>query len=283
MVFLASLLIAGTASGLEPLDAPGSVDRIEYVSSSTTPAGNHWDLYRNLAYPCSISGYQTFVVGTDAGSDPAAPRPLWVRLRGGGVGYFNASGVPQPSVTNKTEEGLQGLIAVAENNGLSARISALPEGFRTVAVSMCSHDIFEGGDQTDPDNPNLTPDGGPRHTNGLFATKAAIRFVQEKYPTTRTFLHGTSAGSFGGYGVAWSLQLEDRPVSGFVADSGVTNPQFEADADAAGSPCARGDEALAAVALRIHPDLQGQNEAPRSLLAATSPLPSSTSGTRTTT
>ena len=70
-------------------------------------------------------------------------------------------------------------------------------GFRIVSVSMCNHDIYSGGDQPDPNNPNTTPDGKPRTTNGLFATKAAIAFAKEQYPTGKVILHGTSAGSAG--------------------------------------------------------------------------------------
>jgi hypothetical protein len=251
LVVLAAVATASPASAQAPLDAPGSTSQIEQVASATTASGYTWDLYRNLAYPCSISGYQTFAVGVPAGSTPADARPLWVRLRGGGVGYFDAAGQPRPNANNMTEESLDDLIAVAEGNGLNQRINADPAGFRDLAVSMCDHDIFNGGDQPDPNNPNLTPDGRPRTSNGLFATKAAIQFAQDNYPTTKTFLHGTSAGSFGGYGVAWSLQLQDRPIAGFVADSGVTNAQYELDVNAQNGACARGAEELAGVAARL--------------------------------
>lgn len=255
---LATLLIpAATASAVQPLDSPGEIDRIEFVQSATTPDGLTWDFFRNLDYPCSISGYQTFAIGTRTGSDPSAPEPLWVRMRGGGVGYFDASGNPQPGAGNKTENDFSTLIGFTEGNDLNKRINAGTEAFRNLSVSMCSHDIYAGGDQVDPNNPNLTPEGQPRHTNGLLATKAAIRFTQERYPTTRTFLHGTSAGSAGAFNVAYSLQLEDRPVSGYITDSGAPNPQFEVDQNNAGTSCARGTEALGAIAARLHPDLAG--------------------------
>ena len=253
--FAITLVCAGGASAQLPLDSPGETDRIEFVESQTTADGFTWDFFRNLDYPCSISGYQTFAVGIRTGSDPAAPAPLWVRMRGGGVGFFDAAGNPVPGPGNKTENNFNALINFAEGNDLNERVNQLPAGFRDLSVSMCSHDIYAGGDQVDPNNPNLTPDGQPRHTNGLFATKAAIRFVQERYPTTRTFLHGTSAGSAGTFSVAYSLQLEDRPVAGYVADSGVPNPQSEIDHNNAGTSCARGAAALAAITARIHPDL----------------------------
>ena len=86
-----------------------------------------------------------------------------------------------------------------------------------------SRDIYAGGDQPDPNNPNTTPDGLGRTVNGLFATKAAIRFARSLYPTLKTFLHGGSAGSAGAFGVAWALQLQGVAPAGAVADSGVVN------------------------------------------------------------
>ncbi len=253
-------------SGCTPLENPGSTSQIQLVST-TTQDGWKWDQYRNLAYPCSISGYQTFVVGTKVGSSDAAARPLWVRMRGGGVGFFSADGRPQPSAGNKSEETAQQLIDFSANNALNDLVSADAAGFRNVSVSMCNHDIYAGGVQPDPYNPNTTPDGKPRTVNGLFATKAAVRFVQEKYPTTKTFLHGTSAGSFGTWGVAWGLQKEGRPVAGSIADSGVLNQQYEADQNAAGTPCARGTTAINAIKARTHPQLGKPENQPDQLIA----------------
>ena len=54
-----------------PARAPGKTDKIEFVSSSTS-GGWKCDYYRNLAYPCSINGYQTFVIGTKVGSSDTA-------------------------------------------------------------------------------------------------------------------------------------------------------------------------------------------------------------------
>ena len=266
LVILALAIAAAPASALEPFEAPGETDRIEFVSS-TDSDGFHWDFFRNLAYPCSISGYQTFAVGTRIGTDPAEPHPLWVRMRGGGVGYFNAEGKPEPTAGNKSENGFETLLNFAEENELNDLVNADPSGFRNLSVSMCNHDIYGGGVQPDPNNPNLTPDGQPRTVNGLFATKAAIRFVQDNYATSRTFLHGTSAGSFGSWGVAWSLQEEDRPAAGFVADSGVINAQYEQDLDAQGAECARGPVALAAIQERLHPELTDPANQPDQLLA----------------
>jgi hypothetical protein len=70
----AALALGGCAA---PLESAGKTDRIQLVSSATI---NGWafELYRNTRYPCSISGYQTFVIGTKLGSSATARRPLWV-------------------------------------------------------------------------------------------------------------------------------------------------------------------------------------------------------------
>ena len=90
-------------AGCRPLQSPASVDKIEFVGSSVVD-GFKFDHYRNRAYPCSISGYQTFVIGTKVGSSDTATRPLWVRMRGGGVGFFAPNGQPMPTAGNKSEE-----------------------------------------------------------------------------------------------------------------------------------------------------------------------------------
>ena len=218
--------VALTLAGCVPLASPGKTGQIEFVASSTS-GGWKWDHYRNLAYPCSINGYQTFVIGTKVGSSNTESRPLWVRMRGGGVGFFDANGDPQPSAGNKSEETAATSIGFVNNNALTGLVRADAAGFRIVSVSMCNHDIYSGGDQTDPNNPNTTPDGEPRTVNGLFATKAAIAFAKEQYPTGKVILHGTSAGSAGVYYVAYGMQEEGVSPAGAIADSGSVNRQWE--------------------------------------------------------
>ena len=65
-----------TAACVPPLSTPGDTSSIQLVSSKTLD-GWKYDFYRNMAYPCSVSGYQTFVIGTKIGSSNTAPRPLW--------------------------------------------------------------------------------------------------------------------------------------------------------------------------------------------------------------
>src|SRR5690242_5645576 len=184
-----------------PIQFAGDTASIKLVSSATVN-GWKYDYYRNSAYPCAISGYQTFVVGTQVGSSDTAPEPLWAFMHGGGAGYFDANGNPIPGKGQKTEESAASLQGHLTGNGLVANIRSDAAGFRMLAVSYCSHDVYAGANSTDPHNPNTTPDGKPRTTNGVYEVKAAIQFVQQKYPTTKAFLHGTSAGSAGAYGVA---------------------------------------------------------------------------------
>jgi hypothetical protein len=267
--FAAVCLVGGVAaflSGCTTIDKPGKTDRIEFVSSSTV-GGYKYDYYRNLAYPCSISGYQTFVIGTKVGSDDAANRPLWVRMRGGGVGWFDENGQPQPTAGQKTEEDPAGLISYLGNTGVPGRVKSDAAGFRLVSVSMCDHDIYAGGDEPDPNNPNTLPDGSPRTTNGLFATKAAVQFAKAKYPTGKVFLHGTSAGSAGTFGVAWGLQQQGIPPAGVVADSGVVNQEWEVATNQQGI-CTehRDDAALLAIRKRTQVQLGDPNNEPDKLV-----------------
>ena len=212
------LAVANTAC----LVLPGDTSQITLVSSSTVN-GWKYDFYRNMAYPCSISGYQTFVVGTKVGSSPTASSPLWVWMHGGGVGYFDSSGTPRPDGTQMTENLASSLQASLTNAGLSANVQADPAGFRMLAVSYCNRDIYSGTGQTDPNNPNMNADGSARTTNGLQATKAAIAFTEATYPTSKYFLAGGSAGSAGAYYVAWAQQQSGNPPAGVIGDASVVN------------------------------------------------------------
>jgi hypothetical protein len=237
------------------LAVPGNTASITLVST-TTSGGWKYDYYRNVAYPCSISGFQTFVIGTKVGSSATAARPLWVFMHGGGAGYFDAQGRPIPGTGHKIEEPAPPLTSNLTNRGLLANIRSDAGGFRTLAVSYCSHDVYAGTDSPDPHNPNTTPDGKARTTNGDYATKAAVQYAQSHYPTTKTFLHGGSAGSAGAYGVAWSMQLQGIPPAGVVGDASIVNVEAMAAGHAAGYCVDNNDPARAgAIAARVNPDL----------------------------
>jgi hypothetical protein len=264
---LALVLAVLSLAGCVPIQEPGKTDKIEFVASSVVD-GYKFDQYRNLAYPCSISGYQTFVIGTKVGSSDTATRPLWVRMRGGGVGFFDSNGNPQPSAGNKSEESAATSIGFVRDAGLMGLVRADSAGFRLVSVSMCNHDIYSGGDQPDPNNPNTLPDGSGRTVNGLFATKAAVQFARAKYPTSKFFLHGTSAGSAGALSVSWGLEAQGIPPAGSVVDSGVVNLEWE-KARLEQETCpgqARGTGALAAIQARMQYQLADTNNEPDKLV-----------------
>ena len=138
-----------------------------------------------------------------------------------------------------------------------SRVRSDPLGYRMLAVSYCNRDVYSGTGQSDPNNPNLLPDGSTRVTDGLQATKAAIQFTQSTLPTTGTILHGTSAGSAGAYYVAYALQLQGDPPAGVVADASVVNSEADSAAFAQGA-CTKGDfspAGQAAVAARVDPQI----------------------------
>jgi hypothetical protein len=260
-------LALAVLTGCHPVGEPGKTDRIEFVGT-TTVDGYEFDQYRNLSYPCSISGYQTFVIGTKVGSSDTATRPLWVRMRGGGVGFFDSNGVPQPSAGNKSEESAATSISFVRDAGLMGLVRDDAAGFRLVSVSMCNHDIYSGGDQPDPNNPNTLPDGSGRTVNGLFATKAAIQFARAKYPTSKFFLHGTSAGSAGALSVSWGLQKQGIPPAGSVVDSGEVNLEWEQARNAQGiCDSQRGSGALAAIQARMQYELAEVKNEPDKLVS----------------
>jgi hypothetical protein len=251
-----------------PIQFAADTASIKLVSSATVN-GWKYDYYRNSAYPCAISGYQTFVVGTQVGSSDTAPKPLWAFMHGGGAGYFDANGNPIPGKGQKTEESAASLQAHLTGNGLVANIRSDAAGFRMLAVSYCSHDVYAGANSTDPHNPNTTPDGKPRTTNGVYEVKAAIQFLQQKYPTTKTFLHGTSAGSAGAYGVAWAMQLQGIAPAGVVADASIVNAEAMAAGNGAGY-CTDGNDParVAAIAARVDPDLANIANEPDKLVSS---------------
>lgn len=263
VTLVASVLLATALSSC--LAAPGDTARIEKIQT-VSEDGWTFDYYRNRAYPCSVSGYQTFVVARRAGSSDTAARPLWVRMHGGGIGWFAPDGTVVGSVRNKSEEPFSRLKPTIGATNLEGRIAGSGDGYRMLSVSMCSHDLYSGANTTDPNNPNIT-DGATPRTNGLLATKAAIQFVTGKYPTDDFFLHGGSAGSGGSYSVAWALQQQNLAPTGVVADSGVINRGFEAALVDAGSPCARPQDGTAIFEQRVHPSLADPANEPHLLIS----------------
>jgi hypothetical protein len=259
---LAVLTLAVALTGC--LAAPGDTAQIQLVSS-VTQDGWRYDFYRNNAYPCAISGYQTFLVGTKVGSDASAAKPLWVKMHGGGVGYFDATGTPRPA-SNKSEESSASLLGRVDG-GLTADVMGAPQGFRVLVVSMCSHDLYAGANTPDANNPNTLPDGTPITTNGLLATKAAVQHTRSLFPTDDLFLHGGSAGSAGSIHMAWALQQQGIPPTGIIADSGILNQTWEQAQIDQALPCAIDPAAAPLITARWHSGISNPANQPDMIVA----------------
>lgn len=256
------------AAAVSPIGAPASTSAIRLVAS-TTKDGWRYEQYRNPAYPCAVSGASTFTIATKVGTPTDAVRPLWVYLHGGGFGYFDATGQPQPGANLMVEETAARQIGFLER-GDSASGGILPEvrsaatngGYRMLAVSMCHHDGYMGGGQTDPDNP------AGRTVNGLAATKAAIAFTLRTVPTDDFVLHGTSSGSFGAWSLAWALDELGLPATAVIGDSGMFNEAYKGWVDGepgCGNPDGDGYKAFRA---RTHPALTDPANRPGALVAS---------------
>ena len=218
---LVALLIA--AACVPPLSSPGNTGSIQLVSTSVG-SGYRVEYYRNTAYPCSISGYQTFTITYRESQPTTTAAPLWTYLHGGAVGWFDSSGKPRPDDAYMREESASSL--TGPGGGLTGKVLADPAGFRLLRTSMCNRDLYSGAGLVDPNNPNKLENGSARTTNGLLATKAAIQFARDRFATTKHFLHGGSAGSIGTYSVGWSLQQQGLAPAGIVADSFVLNQEW---------------------------------------------------------
>lgn len=259
---------AGTAAAPGPAAAaiatPGKTSRITRIAS-TTSDGWRFDQYRNPAYPCAVQGDNTFTIATRLGVPDDEVHPLWVFMHGGGVGYFAPNGKAMPNNAQKIEENAALQQRNTLSGGLKAKVAAAPAGFRMMAVSMCDHDIYGGGDTPDPNNPNKDANGDQRTVNGLFATKAAIQYALTTRATDDYFLHGGSAGSFGSWHVGWSLEAQGIPPAGIIGDSGVLNQAWQLAVQDTG--CGRTDEALTIVAQRLHPEVGSEANQPHHLVA----------------
>ncbi len=256
---------APAAAAAAPIGSPGKTSQIRKVSS-TTADGWRFDSYENPAYPCSVSGENTFTIATRLGVTDDKVKPLWVFMHGGGVGYFAPGGKAMPNNGQKVEEDAALQQRNALSGGLKEKVAAAPAGFRMMAVSMCNHDIYGGGDTVDPNNPNRDADGELRTVNGLFATKAAVQYALTTRATDDFFLHGGSAGSFGSLHVGWALEEQGIAPAGIVADSGVLNQAWQLAVQPKPA-CGRTEEALTIVQQRLHPEVGAEANQPHHLVA----------------
>ncbi len=208
----------------QPIIGPGGLDQIAEDPDEAPRTVNGWTYtrYINEGAPCSMSGHQTFLIGTRDDAPEAATAPLWLRMRGGGAGWFD-DGQPLPTAGNKKQESFDVQLGF-DSPGLMADAKAEIEPLRVLIVSMCSHDLYGGVNTPDPGNPH----GDDWPTTGLTSLVAALAYTTDLYPTDDYVLHGTSAGGVGTFHVAAALQMVGYPPTALVADSGVGNRAWQA-------------------------------------------------------
>ena len=205
-------------AGCYQVGAAGKTNRIELVGSSVVD-GYKFDQYRNLSYPCSISGYQTFVIGTKVGSSDTPTRPLWVRMRGGGVGWFDSSGNPQPSAGNKSEE------SAATSIGFVRTPASWPRARRpgrvpaAVGVDVQPRHLL-GRRPARPQQPEHDARRSGRGRSTGCSRPRRRSSSRARSPDGKFFLHGTSAGGGGACRSPGVCSEQGIPPAGSVVDSG---------------------------------------------------------------
>lgn len=228
--------------------------------------GWRWSFYRNHDQPCAVSGHQTFAVGARVGSDASDPGPLWVRMRGGGVGFFDAAGRPRPNAANMRENSFESLVGFSDRNALNQRFVDDHPNARVLSVSMCSHDLYAGTGAEDPHNPGVDDAGDPLTTNGLTSTIEAIDTTTELFETDGVVLHGTSAGGAGSFHVGWFLERRGTPPAAIVSDGGIVNRAWELAQVDQGLVCGRSTQQGELITERWDPLLQDPDNEPHLLV-----------------
>ena len=250
-----------------PLPSAGKTDKIEFVSTSTS-GGWKFDYYRNRSYPCSISGYQTFVIGTKVGSSDTQTRPLWVRMRGGGVGWFDANGNPQPSAGNKSEESAATSISFVADKALTGLVRGDP-----AASAWCRSRCATTTSTPAATSPTRTTP--TRRRTASFAPSTACSPQRPRSsspspstPPARPSCTARAPARPGSSAWLYGMQLQGVPPAGAVADSGVVNVEGEQALNAQGvcSPGGRDAAALEAIRARLHPDLAKIENEPDKLI-----------------
>lgn len=207
----------------------GDRSRIQLVSEDTFQSGGstfNRTFFRNAAYRCGRTGNFTFVV-IERSDTVRQTRPLWVRLHGGGTGYYDASGRYHGVESFNDEESASQLTGYAADAIEGARFAdnvlgrRLAEGYRLLIPSMCDHDLYAGTGQAYPNNSHGDA------VEGLSATTAALHFMITRrngdgsvsWPTSLVFFHGSSAGSAGAWNVGSSLARAGIRINGALLDS----------------------------------------------------------------
>lgn len=246
--------------------APGLTSQIVKMSVfDDEAAGWSYTYYENRSYPCALSGYYSFTIATPLGVEPQDVRPLWVYMHGGGYGYIQADGQPNPhghQMDQETAANQRGYLEGGDT-GEGGILKKVKRGkqYRMLAVSMCGHDGYAGGGQVDPNN-----DG--RTVHGLHATKAAVAYALRTVATDDYVIHGSSAGSFGAWGVGWALEEQGIPATAIVADSGmITQSHPLVTPTSTRTHCPGIGAGRQAFLDRVHPELLDPDNAPGELVA----------------
>ena len=231
MLLCAAVVTALTACSAEgsTITPPFDTTQIHKVGEQVTRIGDVDYLgtyYENEAYACGRTGVFPFLV-LEQKDLVGAARPVWVMLRGDGVGFYQSSGRYVGGEEHNDEESAATLRAMVldylgpdgdSDTFIGDRIRA---GDRVILGSLCDHDLMLGLGQPDPNSPI----GG--RAEGLLANLSMLDAVEtgapnvERRPTSSTWIFGTGAGSYGAYALAHNLWLRDETVSGLVMDSGV--------------------------------------------------------------
>lgn len=188
-----------------------------------------YSLFENPDFQCGDGENYTFFVIQRA--DKARTKSdNWFYLRGGGIGYYYQSGedllyLPGGEGINRSPDAEKFMSSIEEkvllsngqprHNVLGRRLA---EGSRVISLAYCDHDIYMGAGHSYPNNPveGTTVDG-------LTATTSSILYASQTFPTDRTWLHGTSAGSAGSYNVSRALVNHGLTPAGVLLDSFTLN------------------------------------------------------------
>lgn len=253
---------AGAA--ITPIATPGLTSQIVLMGTHEE-AGWSYAYYENRSYPCALSGYYTFTIASPIDTEPEDVRPLWVYMHGGGYGYIEPGGIPNPNDSQMRQESFVDQRSYLEGGdtgqgGILRKVERSGQ-YRRLAVSMCGHDGYAGGGQLDPNN-------GGRTVHGLHATTAAVAYALRTVATDDYIIHGSSAGSFGAWGVAWSLEEQGLRATAIVADSGmITVPNPRVVPVGSSTHCPQDGPGRQAFAARLHPDIFDPDNAPAELVA----------------
>ncbi|MEM6996810.1 MAG: hypothetical protein AAF721_40280 [Myxococcota bacterium] len=228
-----STTASSESTGAPPSDLPAfplvrDSSQIKFVSDGElTIAGVTTEIrfYRNLAYACGEEGHYTFAVVSPAAT--VEPTPLWIFLRAGGGGYYDHDGIyhhgsqaddPIGNLEFSGDTLVEPLRRSAEAGGVPRDTllgRRLAEGYRFMMPAPCDHDVFSGVGQPYPRSPT------PNTVDGLLATMAAVDFTLANFETSSVTAHGTSAGAFGAFGLAYAYAQEETHLRAAIMDSGL--------------------------------------------------------------